>query len=785
MAAYSHLPGLQRYADLSGSASVASSSGPPKTFGNKDLVGVPAGLLYELRVLGDMFVVTRSELKSITQQFLLELDKGLTKEGGNIKGTYITIDMGGTKSRVYQVELTVGKGKYELLQQKFCMPDGLRLKSKNSSDHGLALGRILPLSFTFSFPVTQWNIRSGILQRWTKDFDVARVEGEDVVPQLEAALAKRNVPVRIIAIVNDTTGTLMASRYKDPAIRTGTEAIPKIKGADIVPDLQVAINTEYGAFNNDRKVSPRTKFDRAIDEASPRPGQQLYEKMVAGLYIGEILRLILLDLYGQNNLFRGHDTSLLRQKHSIDALFLSTIEKDKSKALHEISFIFNKALVIKPAVHELKVAQYLTELFATRSARLYLCGIAAISMRCGLNACHVGVDGSMFDWLDDLRDPITLHSADDGSAVGAALIVALVLETSKETGMRFRSELANIPVFAKLTSSLTSLGKICWLRLESDTVRFTIIPDQGTQVWAALPADSIFDETYTLESAVGVINLEVPIGSLSRALRSAVGSKSAQLRLTRKGRTPLLALTIVTSSWKPTNAPLGVDANEISAIDDEAQTGEGLMRPPRVGGRDRETVITQEIPIRLLHQSAVDGLHEPHCREPDIHIILPSLAQLKAISDRFTKLAVSNSNINGNLASSSSAFGPKLELSANMHGSLKLGIATDSLRISSVWTGLVNPALDPNQLSDTDISELPSERMRRLGAESNGDDEAGWAKVRIDGKDWGRVLSVGRLSPKVVACFIHETALILYVYLRGGFSGEESCLTYYINSYAA
>ena len=32
------------------------------------------------------------------------------------------------------------------------------------------------------------------------------------------------------------------------------------------------------------------------------------------------------------------------------------------------------------------------------------------------------------------------------------------------------------------------------------------------------------------------------------------------------------------------------------------------------------------------------------------------------------------------------------------------------------------------------------------------DEEAGWAKVRIDGKDWGRVLSVGRLSPKVVAC---------------------------------
>lgn len=39
----------------------------------------------------------------------------------------------------------------------------------------------------------------------------------------------------------------------------------------------------------------------------------------------------------------------------------------------------------------------------------------------------------------------------------------------------------------ELTASLTSLGKVCWLRLEDSIVRFTIIPDQGTQVWAQLP----------------------------------------------------------------------------------------------------------------------------------------------------------------------------------------------------------------------------------------------------------------------------------------------------------
>lgn len=186
--------------------------------------------------------------------------------------------------------------------------------------------------------------------------------------------------------------------------------------------------------------------------------------------------------------------------------------------------------------------------------------------------------------------------------------------------------------------------------------------------------------------------------------------------------------------------------------------------------RERETWITQEIPIKILHESAVEGLHEPHCPDPDVHIILPGLAQLKSISDRFTKLASSdtksrqpgivaadapsmNASSSGTGAGPgttalSSSTAPKLELSANMHGKLRLAIATDELRIASVWSGLVNPPLDPAHITREQYSQLPSERMRGVGD----DDESGWAKVHIDGKDWSRVLSVGRLSPKVVAC---------------------------------
>ena len=214
--------------------------------------------------------------------------------------------------------------------------------------------------------------------------------------------------------------------------------------------------------------------------------------------------------------------------------------------------------------------------------------------------------------------------------------------------------------------------------------------------------------------------------------------------------------------------------------------------------RHRETIITQDVPTRVLSAASVEGIHEPRCREPDVYILLPSLLQLKNISERFTKLALATTksgSASGNTSTlSANAPGPRLELSANMHGSLRLGIATDALNIASVWTGLSNPELDPSQVEggEEGLRHHPSTRMRALGSQ-----EEGWAKVRIDGRDWGRVLSVGRLGGRVIACkqkvmrryevgrfadhragFCHEHALILYVYISNDEDGgEESVLT--------
>ncbi|KAI1801644.1 Hus1-like protein [Daldinia bambusicola] len=380
--------------------------------------------------------------------------------------------------------------------------------------------------------------------------------------------------------------------------------------------------------------------------------------------------------------------------------------------------------------------------------------------------------------------------------------------------MRFRSDLKNTRTFSKLVAALSSLEKIAWLRLDDDTVRFTVIPDTGSQVWASFSMDFIFDN-YALQSAEpnNTINLELPLTPLQRALKSAINGSSASIRLTKKDGIPVLSMTVTTTVKEPQGAARlgGISVNPLGGsggsgirggggggnYDNDDEDGIFAQEPLETNlRREREKIVTQDIPVRVLHPDTVETIMQPKVREPDVHIQLPPLLQLKAISDRFTKLAVASRTSSSSSAaaaltaagaaiggasssSSSSSYSPKLELSANMHGGLRLRLDTDSLHVESRWAGLENPELDPAQLPCA-LEDHPSTRFREAGPDK-------WATVRVDGRDWSKVLSVGRLEGRVIACFADDHALIMYVYVPqyDDTGAEDSVVTYYVSSYSA
>lgn len=158
------------------------------------------------------------------------------------------------------------------------------------------------------------------------------------------------------------------------------------------------------------------------------------------------MRLIMVTLHEEEKLFKGQDITRLRCENALDATFLSTVELDVSEDLGDMREVFEMSLSLRPVLHELKVCRYLIGLIATRAARLYACGIAAICKKKEIRKCHVGVDGSMFnkysgfkqraaqalreifDWPSNELDLIVLVPSEDGSSVGAALAAALALD---------------------------------------------------------------------------------------------------------------------------------------------------------------------------------------------------------------------------------------------------------------------------------------------------------------------------------------------------------------------
>jgi hexokinase len=194
--------------------------GPSLTAMKGSTADCPPNLLAQLERFEKLFIVPTEKLKEITAQFVKELEKGLTVDGGDIPmlptwcmayptgdetGTFLAIDMGGSNLRVCEISLPPSPGEFDIIQSKYRLPEGLKsstvdelwgyvadcIKQFVEYHHEGERIATMPLGFTFSYPVTQQSIDHGYLQRWTKGFNVAGVEGHDVVPQFEGALKSR------------------------------------------------------------------------------------------------------------------------------------------------------------------------------------------------------------------------------------------------------------------------------------------------------------------------------------------------------------------------------------------------------------------------------------------------------------------------------------------------------------------------------------------------------------------------------------------------------------------
>ncbi|KAF8565366.1 hypothetical protein P879_04289 [Paragonimus westermani] len=382
---------------------------------------------------------------------------------GTETGTYLALDLGGTNYRVLLVQLGGSKTCPKIEERTYAVPSAKMtgsgeelfdyiattladfVRSHDLKDTKLSLG------FTFSFPCIQKSLTNATLVRWTKGFSASDAEGANVATLFQRAIEKTGIKVQLVAVVNDTVGTLASCALEDPKcaigliVGTGTNAA-YIEQSEFVEMLdggdapQVVINTEWGAFGEGNEFEDlRTRFDKAVDSQSLHPGKQLFEKMVSGMYLGEIVRQILVYLVEQKLLFRGEMPDKLRIKDSVLTKFLTEVERNPPHLFYNTHYMLTEDLAV-PVVELLddKIVRYVCEMVSKRAAYLIGAGIACLLRRMNRSEVTVGVDGSLFkfhpkfeermtDIIDKLKPKHTnfrLRLSEDGSGKGAAAIAA-------------------------------------------------------------------------------------------------------------------------------------------------------------------------------------------------------------------------------------------------------------------------------------------------------------------------------------------------------------------------
>ncbi|XP_037355781.2 hexokinase-3 [Talpa occidentalis] len=433
------------------------------------------------------FRLSQQQLAAVQTQMREAMAKGLRGEvsslrmlptyvratpDGSERGDFLALDLGGTNFRVLLVR--VATGGVQITNQVYSIPESVAQGSgQQLFDHivdcivdfqqkqGLS-GQSLPLGFTFSFPCKQIGLDQGILLNWTKGFKASDCEGQDVVCLLREAIGrKQGVELNVVAIVNDTVGTMMSCGYEDPCcevgliVGTGTNAcyMEELQNVASVPgdSGNMCINMEWGAFGDDGSLDMlSTCFDARVDQASINPGKQRFEKMISGMYLGEIVRHVLLHLTSLGVLFRGQQTQHLQTRDIFKTKFLSEIESD-SLALRQVRAILEDLglpLNTDDALMVLEVCQAVSQ----RAAQLCGAGVAAVVEKIRENrgleelTVSVGVDGTLYKLhphfstlvaatVQELapRCVVTFLQSEDGSGKGAALVTAVACRLAQKT----------------------------------------------------------------------------------------------------------------------------------------------------------------------------------------------------------------------------------------------------------------------------------------------------------------------------------------------------------------
>ncbi len=259
-------------------------------------------------------------------------------------GKYLALDIGGTNVRVslYEVNSKVtlkemrkfalrGDG-FDYTTSEYSLCDIFEMVA-DKIEEIIEPGEKYLLGHTFSFAIDSKSKNSAKTLSFSKGFAWHDAIGIDVNECLKKVLNKRGLNVEPVAILNDTTSTLLAGFMED---RNTNIACILGTGHNMcfIDSNGEVINTESGGFNS--SAIPLTEYDKKFLTEIPNERECLLEALVAGKNATKLVKVVFDSLVEEGEIKQTPEITPMMMSQSIEHE-IDTLDMRQNLALFEVS----------------------------------------------------------------------------------------------------------------------------------------------------------------------------------------------------------------------------------------------------------------------------------------------------------------------------------------------------------------------------------------------------------------------------------------------------------------
>ncbi|KAK9468753.1 checkpoint protein Hus1/Mec3 [Lipomyces arxii] len=220
--------------------------------------------------------------------------------------------------------------------------------------------------------------------------------------------------------------------------------------------------------------------------------------------------------------------------------------------------------------------------------------------------------------------------------------------------MRLNTQIDQPDILREIAYAISYVRKYCLITFDNGMM--SIVSHDDAQIWTHLNMNDILSNTQISSLDKNVINLEMNVELLARALKSVSSAGVLKMRLAKKQSIPHLVISAEHAS--------------------------------RSG---HTTKIAQEIPVKVIRQHSIVTAHEPDFGQISVGVELPrQYANVLKICERYRTL------------------GSRITVSASRAGELRMAVRNDDVYVETTWANLNVVHMETDEAQDSESQSIDS-----------------------------------------------------------------------------